>query len=142
MFKLVDFVLRKLPISGNILLFAKVEIDEKFIVAFEAAENKNRDRITIYEIDPSTSHPYYSNHNYLDKIYDYYEVNLRNFKYSFTFSLLDNRLQIKSNIFGKGEKFSEYTFNDFEMGMFKAARKRAHEKLMKLKDYAHFLVDN
>jgi hypothetical protein len=137
MFKLVDFALRKLPITGNILIFAKFKINKRFIVAFEAAENKNNDRIAIYEIDPANGHLYYSDHNYLDKIYNYHEVNLRGFKYLFTFSLLDNRIQIKSNIFGKGEKFIEYTFNDFEMGIFEAARKRAHEKLIKLKEEAN-----
>ena len=135
MFKLVNDKPKKLINTSNyILAFAIFYIGKRCAIVFKASEKETEDTVAIHRVfDGENLVAYPVGANALSNLDFNNTINLTSHDLYFTIQLKEGKIKIKNRLSMTLDIFEEYTFNDLEMGLFKAARERARKKLKKLK---------
>jgi hypothetical protein len=136
MFKLVEGKPQKIEEPDLYMVeFARFYIQKLYIIKFSISDKEDYSRVEVYHgNDGKNSLPFMLDSDMLSKLDSNRTISLVTHKFYVTVQLDEGKIKITNRLKSTLSMFDEYTFNDFEMGIFKAARKRARKKLKTLKE--------
>jgi uncharacterized protein YeeX (DUF496 family) len=136
MFKLVEGKPKKI-VEQNLYMaaFARFYIGKMYAIQFSISDKEDYGRVEAYErFEEGESRAFRLDIDVLSRLNSGRIISLVNHKFYITVQLDEEKIKVKNRLKETLDMFDEYTFNDLEMGLFKAARKRARKKLKTLKE--------